>query len=333
MFCKSLEEIVIPNTVKVIEEYAFLGCSVLTIATLGDRLEEIGGYAFKSCKSLEEIVIPNAVKAIKKGAFQGCSALTAVTLGEGLEEIGKRAFRRCTSLQRIVIPHKVKTIDDTAFAKCSNLMNVEFCDEIEEFVSCDAMRGWWNQGVHKRSLSTYSFLVKCNIPERLGRLQVRNWQANIFDMLRRIPTIRTKDVDSFFVSIDSRLSFYEILMGYPALLELAIWKSKFPEQFNSSNLLLATQMKMQRRIDSITTINIVVPNVMSFFTDGEVSHCVFDDLRNEDDDNEDDDDKSFASSVDPWFLSHWWDYLYEQDEESHDHDASRDHGEGDEDEG
>ena len=134
---------------------------------------------------------------------------------------------------------EVKTIDDTAFVKCSNLTNVEFCNEIEEFVSCDAMRDWWNQGVHKRSLSTYCFLVKCNIPERLDRLQVRNWQANIFNMLRRIPSICTKDVDSFFVSIDSRLSSYENLKCFPALLELAIWKSKIPEQFDTFDTFLS----------------------------------------------------------------------------------------------
>jgi hypothetical protein len=58
-------------------------------------------------------------------------------------------------------------------------------------------------------------------------------------MLRRIPSICTKDVDSFFVSIDSRLSSYENLKCFPVLLELAIWKSKLPEQFDTFDTFLS----------------------------------------------------------------------------------------------
>jgi hypothetical protein len=42
----------------------------------------------------------------------------------------------------------VTAIDDKAFNGCTNLTNVVFCDEIEEFVSAESIRGWWIQGVH-----------------------------------------------------------------------------------------------------------------------------------------------------------------------------------------
>jgi hypothetical protein len=84
-----------------------------------------------------------------------CERLTTVTLGERLEEIGKEAFGYCTTLQQIVIPTAVKEIDDSAFKECSNLMNVMFCGEIEEFVFSEAIRVWWNQGVHEKCLSTF----------------------------------------------------------------------------------------------------------------------------------------------------------------------------------
>jgi hypothetical protein len=188
--CWSLEEIDIPNAVKKIEDCAFMTCQDLTAVTLGHGLEEIGAYAFEECTTLREIVIPNAVRAIRGVAFNGCTGLTTVTLGNGLKEIGAYAFNDCISLQHIYIPPAVKRIHDTAFKGCSNLTSVKFCDKIERFVTCEAMLDWWNQGLHEKSLSTYCFLVRCNIPERLsGLAKIGSWQANIFDMLRIIPTI------------------------------------------------------------------------------------------------------------------------------------------------
>jgi hypothetical protein len=221
--CRSLHEIVIPNAVRTIKGWAFYNCSGMTTVTLGEGLEEIGAEAFYSCTSLEEIVIPNAVKTIKWGAFSGCTMMTTVTLGDGVEEIGDFAIGWCTSLELIVIPHAAKTINDGAFKGSSNLTSVRFCDEIEEFVSCVAMRGWWNHGVHQRCLNTYCLLVKFNIPNRLALVLVQSWQANIYDMLGRIPTVSTEGlVKSLFGSIDTKLTLYENMSEAPMLLELAI---------------------------------------------------------------------------------------------------------------
>ncbi len=116
-------------------------------------------------------MIPPAIRVIEAGAFMECLGLTIVILGKGLEEIGELAFYKCTSLREIVIPPAIRVIHKEAFFECSQLTNVCFCDEIEEFVSGKLMRDWWNHGVHERSLSalsTYCFLVQCNIPERVG---------------------------------------------------------------------------------------------------------------------------------------------------------------------
>ena len=135
--------------------------------TLGDGLDEIGVQEFRYCFSLRRIVMHNAGKTNKDWAYGNCSRLTTVTLGDGVEKIGMSAFESCYSLKRIIMPPAVKAIDASAFKNCSNLTNVEFCDEIEEIVSCKAMLDLWNQGVHEKYLSTYSFLVRCSIPDRV----------------------------------------------------------------------------------------------------------------------------------------------------------------------
>ncbi len=145
-----------------------------------------------------------------------------MTLGDGLEEIGPSAFERCTALREITIPPAVKSIDDSAFKDCSYLTSVKFSNDIKQIMSSEVMSGWWNQGLHEKSLTTYCFMTRCNIPERFGLVLVESWQANIYSMLRSIPTISAECLDVYFDTIDTKLTEYENLSAAPTLFELAI---------------------------------------------------------------------------------------------------------------
>jgi hypothetical protein len=221
---------------------------------------------------LVRIDLPPSVRAIKKWAFCNCSGLTTAILNDGLEEIGRGAFRGC-ALEWIDIPPSVREIDEMAFKDCSNLLTVRFCDEIGEFVSGESMRHWWNNGVHEKCLSTYCLLVRFNIPERLGLVRATQWHDSIHGMLMRIPFISKNGMDSYFRSMDSKLYAYE----GSTMLELAIWKSKIVEQTDGVIYPLDADLKMACRIDSLTMVGIVVPNVLSF-------------LRGDSNEGDDDDD-------------------------------------------
>ena len=166
-------------------------------------------------------------------------------------------------LVRIDIPSVVRVIDETAFEDCSNLTTLRFCNKIEEFVSSGSMWDWWNHGVHEKCLSTYCFLVQFNIPQRLG-LASTQWQENIHGMLLRIPSISNHGLDSYLHSIDSKLSAYENFIDTSTWLNLAIWKSKITEQTEGNIDLLTPNKKMECRIDSLSMVEIIVPNVHSF---------------------------------------------------------------------
>jgi hypothetical protein len=123
------------------------------------------------------------------------------------------------------------------------------------------MRGWWNCGVHPKSLSTYCFLVKCSVPTCLDSLVLKEWKANIYEMLKSIPYILPENSDAYFDSIDSRLSDYELYQeDAPMLLELAIWKTKITHQ-SSQN---AADMRLHSRADSLSMVTIIVRNVLSY---------------------------------------------------------------------
>jgi hypothetical protein len=149
----------------------------------------------------------------------------------------------------MAIPPAVTVIHEKAFNECSNLMNVRFCNEIKEFVSGKLMRDWWDHGVHKKCLRLYCFFVQCNIPERVDLVLLRMWQSNIHNMLGGIPSIPPKGLDSYFYSIDSKLSVYKKLKDAAMMLELAIWKANIIKQTDKKIGHLSANMKMHNHID------------------------------------------------------------------------------------
>ena len=96
-----LTSVVIPDSVTVIGNGAFLNCTSLLSVTLGEGVEYIAVGAFAGCTSLEEITIPDSVLAIGELAFYECNLLTSVTVGEGLFYIGDGAFFDCYALSTI----------------------------------------------------------------------------------------------------------------------------------------------------------------------------------------------------------------------------------------
>lgn len=57
---------------------AFYGCSLLKEVILPETVETIEEYAFSSCTTLEEITIPASVTNIAANAFEECTALKTI---------------------------------------------------------------------------------------------------------------------------------------------------------------------------------------------------------------------------------------------------------------
>ena len=106
----ALEEIVIPDSVKYIGEYAFSSCTKLKKVTLPEELKEIKEYTFCWCKSLQEVVFPRDLKVVGMESFEGCEMLKNVILPEGVSSIEQGAFAGCRSMESIYIPDSVNEI-------------------------------------------------------------------------------------------------------------------------------------------------------------------------------------------------------------------------------
>ena len=142
-----IKNIVIPDGILSIENYAFLGCSSLETITIPDSVVTIGEEAFESCRSLLEIEIPEYVTKIEKGTFAGCKSLKSVKLPAGLLSIDDNAFENCASLTSIELPKALQSIGDNVFVSSllSELLipeNVSYIGSCT-FNGCDTLTNIW----------------------------------------------------------------------------------------------------------------------------------------------------------------------------------------------
>ncbi|MCQ2266817.1 MAG: leucine-rich repeat domain-containing protein [Bacteroidaceae bacterium] len=191
-FCSSLESISIPSSVKEIGRNAFYGCSLTeivvpeTVETIGEyafgynqktlksaklpskmksipnglfylcealesvnvppTITSIGECAFTWCYNLKSFPIPNTVTHIGSRAFELCAGFDQLVIPESVQKIGKSAFYRCLNVQSIILPSNLKVIEEYAFYQCTNrLKSLVLPDNIERieayaFSGCNSLK-------------------------------------------------------------------------------------------------------------------------------------------------------------------------------------------------
>ena len=92
----------------------YLNGELLTNLIIPDGINKIKNYAFSHCTGLTSVTIPNSVTSIEYSAFSNCSGLTSVTIGNSVTSIGNYAFSGCSGLTSITIPNSVTSIGYSA---------------------------------------------------------------------------------------------------------------------------------------------------------------------------------------------------------------------------
>lgn len=157
-----VEMIVIPTSIKVINDWAFCGSANLPAVVLHDKVEKIGFAAFYE-SGLQGIALNKGLKTIDAAAFGNCTALniivvpdlkawmsisfngidsypnhygqlyfvdsesnliTEITVPAGTESIAWRMFENASTLQKINLPASVKSIAAAAFKGCAALSEI-----------------------------------------------------------------------------------------------------------------------------------------------------------------------------------------------------------------
>lgn len=141
--------IIIPNGVTSINNFAFKGCTKITSVTLPEGVISIEENAFSNCSNLASINIPNSVTSIESYAFNSCSSLSNITLPDSLINIGNFAFSGCSNLAKIVIPNKVTRINSYTFNNCDRLASITIPTSVIDisdnaFLGCYALAEIYN---------------------------------------------------------------------------------------------------------------------------------------------------------------------------------------------
>ena len=138
---RHVKEVILPNSVSVIEKGAFSHSNLEKIE-FTESITYIGDFAFNYSK-IEEFEFGDELLYIGKSSFES-TKLKEVTLPSSLEEIGANAFAG-TKIEEIYIPTRVKLIGKGAFEN-TPLTKVEFAGNsyltiLEErvFENCDKL--------------------------------------------------------------------------------------------------------------------------------------------------------------------------------------------------
>ncbi len=165
-FCRdmpNLEEVVLPQSVKEIGDYAFSGCAKLATINL-DGVQSIGMKAFEDTlintegnvtaetdtessndfiteeteatvtikgytdENVINLTVPGEINGKKvvlaRGAFENYNSLETLTIGEGISEVPDSLCRECENLKEVNIPSGVTRLGRDAFASCYKLEKV-----------------------------------------------------------------------------------------------------------------------------------------------------------------------------------------------------------------
>lgn len=132
---EGIDGITLPNTIKIIGDYAFYGCNRLTELTIPDSVNSIGKYAFYYCNGLSVVSISDAVTSIGDFAFQYCSSLRNIVIPNAVISIGGGAFQYCLNMTSITIGKSVTSIGSNGFNSCSQLKTVNCLGDVPPTVS------------------------------------------------------------------------------------------------------------------------------------------------------------------------------------------------------
>ncbi len=169
--CKSLSEIDLPSTLKMISgPNAFGGATALTSIEFPKDVafaDTITGL-LKGCTSLTSVSLPASVTKIPSHMFDGCTSLTSVTALSEIESIGDGAFQNCSSLTGIDFPGTLTSIGSSAFQGCASLVSVPNLSKVTNmgwgaFYNCKKLRA----SVDLSSLQSVPGYAFCYAPVKI----------------------------------------------------------------------------------------------------------------------------------------------------------------------
>lgn len=131
-----LETVNLSNTLNVIGNYAFKGCTKLKNINIPSSLTVIGDYAFSNSFNVAdnvELTLPETLKIIGSFVFADAK-LKKITILGNITVVPSNAFKTCTA-EEIILPDSITEIQDNAFRYTYKLKNMNIPKSLKKIGS------------------------------------------------------------------------------------------------------------------------------------------------------------------------------------------------------
>lgn len=127
------EELVIPDGIRCVGDFAFVGNKNIKNVVMSDSVENVGRSAFVECKSLSSVKLSENITEIREDTFSDCSELVSCNLPSAVEKIGRYAFKNCEKLSDVVLPESLISMGYNVFENCTSITEMVLPASLESF--------------------------------------------------------------------------------------------------------------------------------------------------------------------------------------------------------
>ena len=182
-----ITNLIIPESVTEISDYAFFGCDSITSLMIEGEMIAIGNYAFHNCNLLSQLSVNCNESTIGDYAFYDCNLLSQLSVNCNESTIGDYAFYSCDALKVVVID-EASIIGNYAFFGCGNLNAITIPSSTVEigvsaFEDCVSLGTLTLEGNSRLETISSSAFNNCNLtslslPESIVHIGSRAFYMN-----------------------------------------------------------------------------------------------------------------------------------------------------------
>ena len=189
-----LTELIIPDGISIIPDYAFCGCESVTSVFIPSSVNYVGVSAFKECDSVTAVIVSDPsywarISFADKDAnplIHGSplyiiegeehKLVTSITVPEEVTKISSFAFIGWKGLTKITLHDKITAIGESAFSGCASLSEIILPDTVisvgdSAFKDCRSLTkaslGLFIEDIGSYAFSGCSALVEINLGKAL----------------------------------------------------------------------------------------------------------------------------------------------------------------------